>query len=72
MHSPGFRKDKSFKDLVCGIVGIMYNVYGVLLVSCFDLKFINFELKEEGESFIEQAKITLNGFINYVKSKANG
>lgn len=41
------------------------------LISCFDFKFINFELKEECESLIEKAKITLNGFINYVKSKTN-
>ena len=39
------------------------------LISCFDLKFINGELKIEGEELLESAKITLNGYINFVKSK---
>ena len=39
------------------------------LISCFDLKFINGELKIEGEEFLESAKITLNGYINFVKLK---
>jgi len=39
------------------------------LISCFDLNFISKELKNEGEILIEDAKKTLNGYINYVKSK---
>lgn len=41
------------------------------LISCFDFNYRNFELKEEGESLIEKAKITLKGFLNYIKSKTN-
>ncbi|WP_348343880.1 four helix bundle protein [Ignavibacterium sp.] len=39
------------------------------LFSCFDLNFIDIELKNEGEYLIEEAKKTLNGYINFVKSK---
>lgn len=39
------------------------------LFSCFDLNFIDIELKNEGEYLIEAAKKTLNGYINFVKSK---
>ncbi|BDQ02024.1 MAG: four helix bundle protein [Ignavibacterium sp.] len=39
------------------------------LFSCFDLNFIDTELKNEGEYLIEEAKKTLNGYINFVKSK---
>lgn len=39
------------------------------LISCYDFDVIQKELKEEGEKLIETAKITLNGYINYVKSK---
>jgi len=39
------------------------------LISCFDLKFINDKLKNEGEVLIEEAKKTLNGYLNFVKSK---
>ncbi|HSW56150.1 MAG TPA: four helix bundle protein [Ignavibacteriaceae bacterium] len=39
------------------------------LISCHDLGYIEITLKQEGEVLIESAKITLNGFINYVKSK---
>lgn len=39
------------------------------LISCYDLGYIEITLKQEGEVIIESAKITLNGFINYVKSK---
>ncbi|GIK60810.1 MAG: hypothetical protein JETCAE03_22550 [Ignavibacteriaceae bacterium] len=39
------------------------------LLSCFDLKYIQIELKLEGEKLIEETKIILNGFINFVKSK---
>lgn len=39
------------------------------LISCFDLSFITEELKNEGELLIEDAKKTLNGYINFVKSK---
>lgn len=41
------------------------------LISCFDLNFINKELKNEGEILIEDAKKTLNGYIKFVKSKKN-
>lgn len=39
------------------------------LFSCFDLNFIDIELKNEGEYLIEEAKKILNGYINFVKSK---
>ena len=39
------------------------------LISCFDLKCINNDNKVEGEKFIESAKVTLNGYINFVKNK---
>jgi len=39
------------------------------LISCNDLTFINNDLKIEGENLIESAKRTLNGYINFVKSK---
>jgi len=39
------------------------------LISCFDFGFINEGLKLEGEKLIEQAKIILNGYINFVKDK---
>ena len=39
------------------------------LFSCFDFKYIGIELKQEGEGLLETAKKTLNGYINFVKSK---
>lgn len=39
------------------------------LISCFDFKFITKELFEEGIELIEDAKITLNGYIAYVKAQ---
>ena len=39
------------------------------LISCFDLSYINNETYNKGMSLIEDAKITLNGFINFVKSQ---
>jgi four helix bundle protein len=39
------------------------------LISCYDLKYIDDCLKFEGEDLIESAKVTLNGYINYVISK---
>ena len=39
------------------------------LISCFDLSFINIEVMNEGEQLLEEAKKTLNGYINFVRSK---
>ena len=39
------------------------------LISCNDLGYIGYELKNEGENLIESAKRTLNGYINFVKRK---
>jgi len=39
------------------------------LISCFDLNYINKEVLEIGISLIEDAKVTLNGYIKYVKSQ---
>ncbi|RMG34761.1 MAG: four helix bundle protein [Methanobacteriota archaeon] len=39
------------------------------LISCYDLKYISENLKSKGNELIESAKIVLNGYINYVKSK---
>ena len=38
------------------------------LISCYDLKFIDDGVYDRGLSLIEEAKITLNGYIKYVKS----
>jgi four helix bundle protein len=37
------------------------------LISCFDLQYISNDLFDEGSTLIESAKITLNGYINFVK-----
>ncbi len=39
------------------------------LISCFDLKYIDINLKDRGMELIENTKITLNGYISYVKEK---
>lgn len=39
------------------------------LISCFDLEYIRREIYNEGLDLLEKAKISLNGYINYVKSK---
>jgi four helix bundle protein len=39
------------------------------LISCYDLGYIKDELSTEGIKLIEEAKITLNGFINFVKKQ---
>jgi four helix bundle protein len=39
------------------------------LISCYDLKFIEQVTLEKGIKLIEEAKITINGYINYVKSQ---
>lgn len=41
------------------------------LISCYDFKYINDELKHEGLKLIETAKRILNGFINFVNNKIN-
>jgi four helix bundle protein len=41
------------------------------LISCYDLKYIDDGMKLKGEELIESAKVTLNGYINYVISKIN-
>lgn len=37
------------------------------LISCYDLSFIDKKLLKEGLNLIEEAKKTLNGYINFVK-----
>lgn len=39
------------------------------LITCIDLKYISQEMHDEGLKLIEDAKITLNGYIKYVKSQ---
>ncbi|HEX6982667.1 MAG TPA: four helix bundle protein [Balneolaceae bacterium] len=39
------------------------------LISCLDLNFIDKKLLKEGLDLIEDAKITLNGYINFVKKQ---
>jgi len=39
------------------------------LISCYDFDFISKDIFEKGISLIEDAKITLNGYINFVKSQ---
>lgn len=36
------------------------------LLTCYDLRYITSDLKKEGLTLIESAKITLNGYISYV------
>ncbi len=39
------------------------------LISCYDIGYLKDELKQESERLIESAKVTLNGYINFVKNK---
>ena len=39
------------------------------LISCIDLKYIDKQLYNQGIKLIETAKISLNGFIKYVKNR---
>ena len=39
------------------------------LISCFDFNYINKEAFEKGITLIEDVKITLNGYIKFVKSQ---
>ena len=42
------------------------------LISCFDLKYIKDDLLKEGFGLIEEAKVSLNGYINYIRAKIQG
>ncbi len=39
------------------------------LITCLDLKYTEKNLFDEGVLLIEEAKKTINGYINYVKSQ---
>jgi four helix bundle protein len=39
------------------------------LISCFSLEYVNQELYDRGILLIEDAKITINGFIKFVKNQ---
>ena len=39
------------------------------LISCLDFDYVKQELVNEGLNLIEKTKITLNGYINYIKNK---
>ena len=39
------------------------------LVACLDLKYIDDTLAEKGNDLLEDAKITLNGFIKFAQAK---
>ncbi len=39
------------------------------LITCLDLKYTEKDLFDEGILLIEEAKKTLNGYINYVKKQ---
>jgi len=39
------------------------------LISCYDFKYLNKDIYDKGISLIEDTKITLNGYINFVKSQ---
>ena len=39
------------------------------LISCFDLGYIDHDVMNEGQALIETAKITLNGYIKFVKNQ---
>lgn len=42
------------------------------LISCYDLGYISIELYNEGKELIEKAKISINGYIHYVKKQKKG
>jgi four helix bundle protein len=42
------------------------------LISCYDFGYINKNLYKEGQELIEKAKISLNGYINFVKKQKEG
>ena len=42
------------------------------LISCYDFGYINENLYKEGQELIEKAKISLNGYINFVKKQKEG
>lgn len=39
------------------------------LITCFDFGYVSAEIKIDGETLIESAKRTLNGYINFVRRK---
>jgi len=39
------------------------------LISCFDFGYIEQDMVDKGQDLIESAKVTLNGYINYIKRK---
>jgi len=39
------------------------------LISCLDLKFISVDIFQKGITLIEDTKVTLNGFINFVMNQ---
>jgi len=39
------------------------------IISCYDLDFIKHEILKRGIGLIEDAKITLNGYIKYIKER---
>ena len=41
------------------------------LMSCHDLHYISLPVFEHGLLLVEQAKATLNGYISYIKNKAD-
>lgn len=41
------------------------------LISCNDLEYIDKQIFDDGIQLIETVKISLNGFINYVKKRKN-
>ncbi len=42
------------------------------LISCFDLNYINKDLYDKCLKLIEKAKISVNGYINYVEKQKKG
>ena len=48
--------------------GSIYELKGHL-ISCFDFKYVNKEIFEKGIILIEDAKITLNGYIKFVETQ---
>lgn len=42
------------------------------LISCYDFEFVHKSLLEEGIKLIEKAKITVNGYIRFVKKQKEG
>jgi hypothetical protein len=71
-----YNKNRDFTSLICWqdarrVKGSTYESKDHL-ISCYDFGFINDDLYKEGLELIEKAKISINGYINFVKTQKKG